>query len=205
MRLKNVCLSLVSNGKPPSNSNDSMIKWLILRVICLRVPLLMPSSIILASTWLYLNWYISWRMATRNIILTQGDAALFRHHNECHLSAILITMCWQTWLFQCTLRLFSQVFSLWRHSDVIESTNITILRFLFTENLFQSVPKFEGNSFNIGYITIQFINGVPLTIKTESRDCTCCGSGATEATEATGAHRSDSDRADIFVLGTTIR
>ena len=77
-----------------------------------------------------------------------------------------------------------------------------MLRFLFTENLFQSVPKFEGNSFNIDYITIQFINGVPLTKKRESRDCTCCGSGATEAT---GAHRSDSDRADIFVLGTTIR
>ena len=54
----------------------------------------------------------------------------------------------------------------------------------------------------IGYITIQFINWVPFVKKSESRDCTCYGSGATEAT---GAHRSDSDRADIFVLGTTIR
>ena len=50
----NVCLSLVSNGKLPSiwnvaaaQQHNSMIKLMILRVIYLRVPLLMSSSIIL--------------------------------------------------------------------------------------------------------------------------------------------------------------
>ena len=55
----------------------------------------------------------------------------------------------------------------------MDSTNSTKLRFLFTENLFQSLPKFESYSFKISYITLQFINGVPFANKTkESRDCT---------------------------------
>ena len=50
----------------------------------------------------------------------------------------------------------------------MDSTNSTKLRFLFTENLFQSLPKFESYSFKICYITLQFINGYHSLVKEKS-------------------------------------